>query len=57
LACKEAVKANKKLDEIEIKKILEELNKIENPYTCPHGRPTIIKITKHEFEKMFKRIV
>jgi len=57
LACKEAVKANKKLDEIEIKKILEDLNKIENPYTCPHGRPTIIKITKHEFEKMFKRIV
>lgn len=57
LACKAAVKANKKLDELEIKKILDDLNKIENPYTCPHGRPTIIKITKHEFEKMFKRIL
>lgn len=57
LACKAAVKANKKLDELEIKKVLDDLNKIDNPYTCPHGRPTIIKITKYEFEKMFKRIV
>lgn len=57
LACKDAVKANKKLDDLEIKKILDDLSKIDNPYTCPHGRPTIIKITKHEFEKMFKRIV
>jgi len=57
LACKSAVKANKKLDELEIKKVIDDLNKIDNPYTCPHGRPTIIKITKYEFEKMFKRIV
>lgn len=57
VACKSAVKANKKLDELEIKKILKDLLNIENPYTCPHGRPTIIKITKYEFEKMFKRIV
>ncbi len=57
LACKAAVKANMKLDEIEIKKILDDLSKIDNPYTCPHGRPTIVKITKHEFEKMFKRIL
>ncbi|GAE89953.1 DNA mismatch repair endonuclease MutL [Acetivibrio straminisolvens] len=57
IACKSAVKANKKLDQIEIKGILEKLNMLENPYTCPHGRPTVIKITKHEFEKMFKRIV
>lgn len=57
VACKSAVKANKKLDELEIKKILKDLLSIENPYTCPHGRPTIIKITKYEFEKMFKRIV
>ncbi|NLL06225.1 MAG: DNA mismatch repair endonuclease MutL [Clostridiaceae bacterium] len=57
LACKAAVKANKKLDELEIKKVLEDLNKIDNPYTCPHGRPTIIQITKYELEKMFKRIV
>jgi len=57
IACKSAVKANKKLDEIEIKGILDKLNVLENPYTCPHGRPTVIKITKYEFEKMFKRIV
>lgn len=57
VACKSAVKANKKLDELEIKKILKDLISIENPYTCPHGRPTIIKITKYELEKMFKRIV
>ncbi len=57
VACKSAVKANKKLDELEIKKIIKDLNNIENPYTCPHGRPTLIKITKYEFEKMFKRIV
>ncbi|HHV28677.1 DNA mismatch repair endonuclease MutL [Acetivibrio mesophilus] len=57
IACKSAVKANKKLDEMEIKSILEKLNLLENPYTCPHGRPTVIKITKYEFEKMFKRIV
>lgn len=57
LACKAAVKANKKLDELEIKKLLDDLSKIDNPYTCPHGRPTIVKITKYELEKMFKRIV
>ncbi|MFZ5988438.1 MAG: DNA mismatch repair endonuclease MutL [Bacillota bacterium] len=57
IACKSAVKANKRLDEIEIRSILKELSDIDNPYTCPHGRPTIIKITKYEFEKMFKRIV
>jgi len=57
IACKSAVKANKKLDEIEIKAILDKLNMLQNPYTCPHGRPTVVKITKYEFEKMFKRIV
>ena len=49
LACKSAIKANMKLHEIEILNILNELDSIKNPYTCPHGRPTIIK--------MFKRIV
>ncbi|MDQ2087008.1 DNA mismatch repair endonuclease MutL [Herbivorax sp. ANBcel31] len=57
MACKSAVKANVRLDDIEISNILKELSYIKNPYTCPHGRPTIIKITKHELEKMFKRIV
>ncbi len=57
VACKAAVKANKRLDEIEIKNIIREMGDIENPYTCPHGRPTIIKFSKYELEKMFKRIV
>jgi len=57
IACKSAVKANKKLSEIEIRNVLNELSKLKNPYTCPHGRPTIIKISKNELEKMFKRIV
>lgn len=57
MACKAAVKANKRLDEMEIRKILEDLDKLENPYTCPHGRPTIVRLTKYELEKMFKRIV
>lgn len=57
IACKAAVKANKKLGELEIQNLLAELTAMENPYTCPHGRPTILKITKYEIEKMFKRIV
>jgi DNA mismatch repair protein MutL len=57
VACKAAVKANKKLDEAEIRGVLKELAHVRNPYTCPHGRPTAIKITKHELEKKFKRIL
>jgi DNA mismatch repair protein MutL len=57
MACKAAVKANWKLSEPEIKNLLNELDKMENPFTCPHGRPTAVKITKYEFEKLFKRIV
>ncbi|MDP4092758.1 MAG: DNA mismatch repair endonuclease MutL [Bacillota bacterium] len=57
VACKAAVKANRRLEESEIKSILKELGNIENPFTCPHGRPTVIKISKKDFEKMFKRIV
>lgn len=57
IACKAAIKANKRLEEIEIKGIIEKLLSIENPHTCPHGRPVIIKISKYQFEKMFKRII
>jgi DNA mismatch repair protein MutL len=57
IACKAAVKANKKLDKTEITGILEGLGNMRNPYTCPHGRPVIIKLSKNELEKMFKRIV
>ncbi len=57
VACKAAVKANNKLDNTEIKGILEKLAQARNPYTCPHGRPVIVKLSKHELEKMFKRIL
>lgn len=55
IACKAAVKANKRLNEMEIKQLIKELEVLENPYTCPHGRPTVIKLTKQQLEKMFKR--
>jgi DNA mismatch repair protein MutL len=57
MACKAAVKANQNLSRLEIEHLLEELMKCENPYTCPHGRPTMISMTKTEIEKKFKRIV
>ncbi len=41
---------------MEIAALLEGLNQCKNPYTCPHGRPTVIKITEQELEKMFERI-
>ncbi|MHC1722267.1 MAG: DNA mismatch repair endonuclease MutL [Aminipila sp.] len=55
-ACKSAVKANDILSMEECKRLLEDLSKCENPYSCPHGRPTFIKMTKYEIEKMFKRV-
>ncbi|AIS52446.1 DNA mismatch repair protein MutL [Thermoanaerobacter kivui] len=57
MACKAAVKAMDKLSEKEIYKLFEDLKITENPYTCPHGRPVIISITKTQLEKMFKRII
>ena len=56
LACKSAVKANDKLSLEEMESLLEDLRYIDDPFTCPHGRPTIIKITLYELEKRFKRI-
>ena len=55
-ACKSAVKANDKLSFQEAHSMISKLLKLENPFTCPHGRPTIIEITKYEIEKLFKRI-
>lgn len=54
-ACKAAIKANDVMDVFEVKKLLEDLKVLEDPYTCPHGRPIIVTITPLEFEKMFKR--
>lgn len=56
MACKAAVKAMDTLSENEIYKLFEDLKIAENPYTCPHGRPVIISMTKTQLEKMFKRI-
>lgn len=57
MSCKAAVKGNSKLSRAEIERLLEELLTLDNPYNCPHGRPTIISMTKSEIEKKFKRIV
>lgn len=57
MACKAAIKANQKLSIREAEELLKECEKLENPYTCPHGRPIIIAISKKEIEKKFKRIV
>jgi DNA mismatch repair protein MutL len=56
LACKSAVKAKDKLSILEMKALIDRLRFIREPFTCPHGRPTIIKITLNELEKRFKRI-
>ncbi|MGV8984581.1 DNA mismatch repair endonuclease MutL [Clostridium sp.] len=56
MACKAAVKANNQLSELEMNKLINDLRYIDEPFTCPHGRPTIIKITLNELEKRFKRI-
>lgn len=57
MSCKAAIKGNNRLSRPEIEALLEELLSLENPYHCPHGRPTIISMTKYEIEKKFKRIV
>lgn len=57
MSCKAAVKGNDKLTLPEINKLIDELLSLDNPYNCPHGRPTIISISKYEIEKKFKRIV
>lgn len=57
MSCKAAVKGNSRLSRQEVEELLSELLKLDNPYHCPHGRPTIIAMTKRELEKKFKRIV
>ncbi|RKD34769.1 DNA mismatch repair protein MutL [Thermohalobacter berrensis] len=56
MACTSAVKAGDFIDEIEIDRLIQDLKQCENPYTCPHGRPIIIKMSKYELERKFKRI-
>ncbi|MDD3623368.1 MAG: DNA mismatch repair endonuclease MutL [Bacilli bacterium] len=57
LACKKSIKANDKLSKEEVIALLKDLEQTKNPYTCPHGRPIIVKLNKYELEKMFKRVV
>ncbi len=57
MSCKAAVKGNNRLPREQMEELLRELMTLENPYHCPHGRPTMIKMTKTELDKKFKRIV
>lgn len=57
MSCKAAVKGNHGMSALEAEALIGELLSLENPYNCPHGRPTIISMTKYELEKKFKRIV
>ena len=57
MACKAAVKGNQKMSFQEMDSLMDQLLELENPYQCPHGRPTIISMSKYELEKKFKRVV
>ena len=57
MSCKAAVKGNSLLSETEAKKLIEELLTLDNPYHCPHGRPTMIVFSQYEMDKKFKRII
>jgi DNA mismatch repair protein MutL len=57
MSCKAAVKGNMRMSKEEVKVLLSEMMELDNPYHCPHGRPTMISMTKYELEKKFKRIV
>lgn len=57
IACKAAVKAHDKLDCLEIERLLSDLQNLGNPYHCPHGRPVLIRFSRRDLDKMFKRII
>lgn len=57
MSCKAAIKGNQHISFPEMEQLIDELMQLENPYNCPHGRPTIISMSKYEIEKKFKRIV
>ncbi|HIT49718.1 MAG TPA: DNA mismatch repair protein MutL, partial [Candidatus Pelethenecus faecipullorum] len=56
IACKGSIKANHALSRAEIEALIEQLKRCDNPFTCPHGRPTMIRLSPTELEKMFERI-
>ena len=57
LSCKKSIKANTFILDSEVKELINNLKKCEMPYTCPHGRPTLVKISTYEIEKLFKRVI
>lgn len=57
MSCKRSIKANHYLDSTEMNRLLNDLRKCEDPFTCPHGRPVIVHFTTYDIEKMFKRIM
>jgi DNA mismatch repair protein MutL len=57
IACKGAIKANRNLEKDEVESLLKQLSECKNPYSCPHGRPTIISFTQKEIEKLFLRVM
>ena len=57
MSCKKSLKANMNILNEEVTTLLNGLDKCEMPFTCPHGRPTLIKFTKYELEKLFKRVI
>ena len=57
MACKAAVKGNDRLSRQEYEGLISELLTLKNPYHCPHGRPTLIKMTRYELDRKFKRIL
>ena len=57
LSCKKSIKGNMSITELEVQALMKKLDECNFPYTCPHGRPTIIKFTEYEIEKMFKRVM
>lgn len=57
MSCKKSIKANHYLDQQQMERLIEDLRKADNPFTCPHGRPVLIHFTSYEVEKMFKRVM
>lgn len=57
ISCKSSIKANMNILDIEVNTLLKSMDNCKNPYTCPHGRPTVISFSKYEIEKLFKRVM
>lgn len=56
MSCRSAIKAHDQISDRECRKLIELLLALDNPFTCPHGRPTLVALTQVDIEKMFKRI-